>query len=74
MLLKHDHHSMKEIEHAVTRLSHTGIDTKGFIFNGYVANKSAYGYQDYGYLIRIIATINLTNKITGLYAYFRKIK
>ncbi|MEH6458135.1 MAG: polysaccharide biosynthesis tyrosine autokinase [Cocleimonas sp.] len=42
-----DTHSMKEIKHAVARLSQTGIDTKGFIFNGYVANKYGYGYNSY---------------------------
>ncbi len=49
MVLKHDEHSMKEIEHAISRLSHTGVETKGFIFNGYIAKKSSYGYSDYGY-------------------------
>jgi Mrp family chromosome partitioning ATPase len=39
---------MKEIEHAVTRLAQTGIETKGFIFNGYIAKKNKYGYG-YGY-------------------------
>lgn len=48
MVVRNNHHSMKEIEHAVTRLSHTNIETKGFIFNGYVAKKARYGY-DYGY-------------------------
>ena len=37
-------HSIKEIEHAVARLTQAGIETKGFIFNGYVANKNGYGY------------------------------
>jgi tyrosine-protein kinase Etk/Wzc len=41
-------HPMKEIEHAVARLAQTNIETKGFIFNGYVPKKSAYGYN-YGY-------------------------
>ncbi len=49
MVVRFEHHSMKEIEYAVTRLSHTGIETKGFIFNGYEATKSAYGYGGYGY-------------------------
>lgn len=49
MVVRSEHHSMKEIEYAVTRLSHTGIETKGFIFNGYVARKSSYGYGGYGY-------------------------
>ena len=48
MVVLSERHSMKEIEHAVTRLSHTGIDTKGFIFNGYVVKNSRYGYG-YGY-------------------------
>ena len=37
-------HSMKEIEHAVARLTQVGIETKGFIFNGYVNNQLGYGY------------------------------
>ena len=49
MVVFSDLHSMKEIEHAVTRLAHTGIETKGFIFNGYSAKKSSYGYGGYGY-------------------------
>jgi len=49
MVVYSDLHSMKEIEHAVTRLAHTGIETKGFIFNGYNAKKSSYGYGGYGY-------------------------
>ena len=44
MVLRHNAHSMKEIQHAVTRLSHTGVETKGFIFNGYVTQGSGYGY------------------------------
>ena len=40
-------HSMNEINHAVSRLSHTGIETKGFIFNGYSPKKSKYGYHSY---------------------------
>jgi tyrosine-protein kinase Etk/Wzc len=47
MVVRSDQHSMKEIEHSVTRLSHTGIETKGFIFNAYVAPKGGYG--GYGY-------------------------
>jgi len=48
MVIRSDQHSMKEIEHAVTRLAHVGIETKGFIFNGYEAKKSgAYGSYDY---------------------------
>jgi len=49
MVVYSDLHSMKEIEHAVTRLSHTGIETKGFIFNGYIAKKSGYGYGYHSY-------------------------
>jgi tyrosine-protein kinase Etk/Wzc len=44
MVVRHNQHTMKEIEHAVTRLAQTGIETKGFIFNGYIAKKSSYGY------------------------------
>ena len=44
MVVRQDTHSMKEIEHAVKRLSNTGIETKGFIFNGYDAKKNRYGY------------------------------
>ena len=48
MVIRSDQHSMKEIEHAVTRLAHVGIETKGFIFNGYEAKKSgSYGSYDY---------------------------
>jgi len=50
MVLRSDRHNMKEIEHAITRLSHTGIETKGFIFNAYIAQKSGsygYGYHSY---------------------------
>lgn len=49
MVARSEHHSMKEIEYAVTRLSQTGIETKGFIFNGYNPKKSTYGYGGYGY-------------------------
>ncbi len=49
MVARSDYHSLKEIEHAVTRLSNNGIETKGFIFNGYEAKKSGYGYGGYGY-------------------------
>ena len=41
-------HPMREIEHAVARLAQTGIETKGFIFNGYVPKKNGYNYG-YGY-------------------------
>ncbi len=44
MVVRQDMHTMKEIEHAVKRLSNTGIETKGFIFNGYDAKKNRYGY------------------------------
>ncbi len=47
MVVRSDQHNMKEIEHAITRLAHTNIETKGFIFNAYVAPKSGYG--GYGY-------------------------
>ncbi len=48
MVVYSERHSMKEIEHAVQLLSINGIDTKGFIFNGYVPKASKYGYG-YGY-------------------------
>jgi tyrosine-protein kinase Etk/Wzc len=48
MVVHSGHHTIRDIKHAVTRLSQTGIDTKGFIFNGYVATSSLYGYG-YGY-------------------------
>ena len=48
MVVRSDHHSMKEIEHAVTRLNQNGIETKGFIFNGFEQKKGA-GYGAYGY-------------------------
>jgi len=41
-------HPMREIEHAVSRLAQTGIETKGFIFNGYIPKKNGYDYG-YGY-------------------------
>lgn len=41
-------HPMREIEHAVARLAQTNIETKGFIFNGYVPKKGGYSYG-YGY-------------------------
>ncbi len=49
MVVRHDQHSMKEIEHAVARLSQNGINTKGFIFNGYVAKKGSHGYDYHSY-------------------------
>ncbi len=48
MVVRSDQHHIKEIEHAVKRLAYTNIPVKGFIFNGYVAKNSGYGY-DYGY-------------------------
>ena len=51
MVVRHNQHTMKEIEHAITRLAQTGIETKGLIFNGYIAKKNrssyGYGYQSY---------------------------
>jgi len=47
MVVRHEQHTMKEIEHAVNRLSHTGIKTNGFIFNAHVAKKNRYGYNSY---------------------------
>jgi len=49
MVVRSDMHSMSEIEHAVMKLSQNGIETKGFIFNGFVQKKGAkgYGYQSY---------------------------
>ncbi len=49
MVVRSNQHGMKEIDHAVTRLSQNGIDTKGFIFNGFVNQKGANGYGGYGY-------------------------
>ena len=49
MVVRSDRHSMKEIEHAVARMTQNGIDTKGFIFNGFVPKKGANGYGGYGY-------------------------
>jgi tyrosine-protein kinase Etk/Wzc len=48
MVVYADRHSMQEIEHAVSRLAQTGVETKGFIFSGFEAKKSRYGYG-YGY-------------------------
>ncbi len=47
MVVRSDQHNIKEIQHAVSRLEKVGIETKGFVFNGYVAPKSGYG--GYGY-------------------------
>lgn len=49
MVARYNQHAMKEIEHAIQRLSQTGIETKGFIFNAYVPKKrgGSYGYQSY---------------------------
>jgi tyrosine-protein kinase Etk/Wzc len=49
MVVRHNQHVMQEIERAVERLAQTGIETKGFIFNAYVAKKSKYGYGEYSY-------------------------
>ena len=48
MVIRSNQHRMGEIEHAVARLAHTGIETKGFIFNAYEAKKSS-GYGGYDY-------------------------
>ncbi len=45
MVVYSDRHSMQEIEHAVSRLAQTDVETKGFIFNGFEAKKSGYGYE-----------------------------
>ena len=49
MVVHSDRHSLKEIEHAITRLSRAGVETKGLIFNAYDVKNSAYnyGYQSY---------------------------
>ena len=44
MVVKSGRHSIKEVEHAVTRLSQNGVEVKGFIFNGFDAKNAAYGY------------------------------
>ncbi len=49
MVVRSNQHGMKEIEHAVSRLSQNGVETKGFIFNGFVQQKGANGYGGYGY-------------------------
>ncbi len=49
MVVLSGQHSLAEIEHAVERLQHNGVETKGFIFNGSKAgNGYGYGYG-YGY-------------------------
>ena len=48
MVVYSNQHSLEEIEHAVNRLAQTGVETKGFIFNGFETKKSRYGYG-YGY-------------------------
>jgi tyrosine-protein kinase Etk/Wzc len=48
MVVYSNQHTMEEIEYAVGRLSQTGIETKGFIFNGFEVPKNSYG-QVYGY-------------------------
>ena len=49
MVVKSEHHSMDEVEQAIKRLAHVGVETKGFIFNGYVPKKSGYSYNYYSY-------------------------
>lgn len=51
MVVFSNHHQIKEIEHALKRLSQTNIEVKGFIFNGYVSKDAVYdyGYQSYSY-------------------------
>jgi len=44
MVVRYNQHSMKEIEYSVSRLTQTGVETKGFIFNGYIAKNNRYGY------------------------------
>jgi tyrosine-protein kinase Etk/Wzc len=48
MVVYSNRHTIEEIEYAVGRLSQTGIETKGFIFNGFEVTKSGYGHE-YGY-------------------------
>lgn len=47
MVVHPEHNTMKEIEHAISHLAKAGINTKGFILNGYTPAKSYYGYGDY---------------------------
>ena len=47
MVVRSEQHSIKEIDHAVTHLAHAGIQTKGFIFNGYTPRKGGYDYYSY---------------------------
>lgn len=47
MVIRSDQHSIKEINHAITHLAHTGIKTKGFIFNGYSPKRKGYDYYSY---------------------------
>jgi tyrosine-protein kinase Etk/Wzc len=42
MVVYSDRHSMQEIEHAVARLAQTGVETKGFIFNGFEVKKHSH--------------------------------
>ena len=44
MVVYSNQHSLPEIEHAVNRLSQTDVKVKGFIFNGFEAKKTRYGY------------------------------
>jgi len=50
MVVRYDNHTLSEIEHAVMRLTHTGVHTKGFIFNGFIpktGRSGSYGYNSY---------------------------
>ncbi len=49
MVVRHNQHTMSEIEHAVSRLAQNGVVTKGFIFNGHIAKKNRYGYGSNSY-------------------------
>ena len=44
MVVHDNHHTLDEIEHTLTRLSHTGITVNGFIYNGYTPKRTKYGY------------------------------
>lgn len=48
MVVRSEHHSMKEIKHAINHLSMTNVATKGLIFNGFNPKKGQYEYG-YGY-------------------------
>lgn len=49
MVVYASRHSLQEIEHAVSRLAQTGVEVKGFIFNGFEVTKNGYGGYGYGY-------------------------